>query len=444
MSVAFFECMKKNVLFVQVIDPSGHRRVLKLSDFPFFLGTDLLERNALRDPKLLRKAMVIEETLALKVLQENLLVQLGDLQLQALKLPLLIPMKIGDTELTFSENEFRTDTIDFPPGEQAWYTESAAGLSLLQTLKRASQTKLSIYLTGETGTGKEVLGKLAHLWSERSTGAFVPINCGALPLTLVESELFGHTKGSFTGATRDRPGAFLQAHGGTLFLDEVGDLPPEVQVKILRFLESGEIRPVGSDRTLFADVRIICATHKPLARLVKEGKFRQDLYFRLASIPVEIPCLRSRLEDVKALAGLFAREHQKIITNEAVVRLQSYPWPGNVRELRHAIERACGLVGPAETVIHAKDFDFLLEQPNADEEEQMTLMGSMALPGILSLKEMEKILILRALKITKGNRTDAAKVLGIARSTLFEMIKRHEIVGPKSNDYWMERMSSNS
>src|SRR6185437_13187356 len=183
----------------------------------------------------------------------------------------------------------------------------------------------------ETGTGKEVLAHLLHAWSARASGPFVPINCGALPLSLAESELFGHVKGAFTGAANQRPGALMQAHGGTLFLDEIGDLPLDIQVKLLRFLENGEIRPVGADRPSRADVRLICATHHPLQKLVEEGKFRRDLYYRLASVTLEIPSLRSRPEDVEMLARKFATELGKTISTQALLRLQVHSWPGNVR-----------------------------------------------------------------------------------------------------------------
>jgi transcriptional regulator with PAS, ATPase and Fis domain len=434
------EVIMTKTLYLQISDPSGHLRQVRLNQFPVALGTQLTDKQGLRDPKLHSQALWVErreDQFILKATQEGLMISVGDLKLQSLEIPYRVSMRVGDTELVFSETESKGDTIQFPKGEQGWYTDSESGFELLRALRHASETKLSIYLSGETGTGKEVLAKISHLWSDRAAGSFIPINCGALPLSLAESELFGHTKGSFTGAVRDRPGALLQAHGGTLFLDEVGDLPPEIQVKLLRFLENGEIRPVGSDRMVYADVRIICATHKPLAKLVQEGKFRQDLYFRLASIPIEIPSLRARPDDIEALAILFARDHHKVLTDDAVLKLKSCSWPGNVRELRHAIERACGLAGVLERVVHAKDFDFLTQQTQSANE-----LGNVALSGICSLKEMEKVMILRALKIVKGNRRDAAKILGIARSTLFEMMKRHEIVGPKSNDYWMEKLSA--
>ena len=430
---------------VHCIDPSGEVRVMKLTEFPAVWGTNLNSKQMLRDPKLQAQAFEMDwveegnlkSGLVLKVIQTGLDVQLGDLKLQSFKVPMDVSLKVGDTELVFSTQDQIAETIEFPKGERPWYSESTSGLDLLRVLKRAAQSRLSLYLYGETGTGKEVLARLAHMWSERAQGPFIPINCGALPLSLVESELFGHVKGSFTGAVRDRPGALLQAHGGTLFLDEMGDLPPEIQVKLLRFLENGEIRPVGSDRVLHADVRVISATHKPLSKLVKSGHFRQDLYFRLASLPLEIPTLSSRPEDVESLSRMFAREFGKGLTEETIFRLKSYSWPGNVRELRHAIERACGTIGPSEPVLYSKEFDFLVYQ---QEENQGANEGTeVDLPGVYRLCDMEKIMLLRALKMAGGNRSEAAKILGVARSTLFEMLKRHQIIGPRSQDRTQDR-----
>lgn len=422
-------------LFIQSTDPSGHTRVIKLTQFPMRWGTKLDSPEHLRDPKIQAEAIQLsrrEGEFVLRLHQEGLVAGIGDLKLHAFEIPMQVPIKIGDTELRFSLQNPKQHQAQTPAASTSWLTVSEAGLELLSTIKKSSLTRLSIYLSGETGTGKEVLARMIHEQSARSTGPFVALNCGALPLSLAESELFGHVKGAFTGAVRDRPGALLQAHSGTLFLDEVGDLPPEIQVQLLRFLESGEIRPVGGDRILHADVRVICATHKPLLKLVHEGKFRQDLYFRLASIPIEISPLRHRTEDIEFLAKKFAAENEKSLTVEAIHKLVLYAWPGNVRELRHSIERAAGIVGPFEQLIHAKDLDFLSTEHASGSESELTL------PGVCNMKEMEKLMILRSLKLAKGNRTDAAKILGVARSTLFEMMKRHRIVGPKTATYWVE------
>lgn len=368
---------------------------------------------------------------------------LGDLEVREAQIPPGIPFRVGETILTL-ESRHRIDSArsasrsgavreiselpSFPSGMKPWLTRSESGWQNLWLAKKASATPLSIYLAGETGTGKEVMAHLIHGWSERRSGPFVPLHCGALPLSLAESELFGHVKGAFTGAAHHRTGALMQAHGGTLFLDEVGDLPLDIQVKLLRFLENGEIRSVGADRPSKADVRLVCATHHPLQKLVEEKKFRQDLYYRLASVTLLIPTLRSRPEDIEMLAKKFALEFSRTLSPRALLRLKAHSWPGNVRELRHAVERACGLAGPFQAILPEEAFDFLLTTENISQTPELELGAS-----ALSLREMERLMLLKALKITFGNRTLAAKTLGVARSTLFEMLKRHRISGPRTN-----------
>lgn len=419
-------------IFLQIHDPSGECRVVRLNQFPVVIGTSIQDKNGLRDSKLSSSALILDhqQNLILKSNQEGVLIRTGDLRFPAIEVPYQYPLRVGDTELVFFQEDPKLiNKIDPGFSQIKWQTRSESGISLLSDMKKASLTRLSVYLLGETGTGKELLAEQIHQWSDRAAGAFVAINCGALPISLAESELFGHVKGAFTGASRDRTGAFLQAHNGTLFLDEVGDLPMELQVKLLRFLECGEIRPVGSDRIMHADVRVICATHKPLSKLVEEGKFRQDLYFRLASIPFEIPNLNSRPEDIEALSRKFAEDNGKTISVSAIEKLLNHHWAGNVRELRHAVERACGLSGPFEDALQEKNFGFL------SRSHPVLSTGEETGGQICTLEEMEKLLLLKALKICKGNRTQASKILGIARSTLFDMIKRHRIVGPRSIEY---------
>lgn len=344
------------------------------------------------------------------------------------EIPPGLPFLIGETRLSLEHSATAPLLPPLPTSIKPWHTQSAAGAETLWFCKRSAETSLSLYLAGETGVGKEVLARMIHAWSECKSGPFVPLHCGALSLSLAESELFGHVKGAYTGAHSHRPGALMQAHGGTLFLDEVGDLPPEMQVKLLRFLENGEIRAVGSDHSSHARVRIVCATHQPLLSLVESGRFRRDLYYRIASIPIEIPTLRSRLSDIELLARLFSQEFGKTLSAQALIRLKSHSWPGNVRELRHAVERACSFSGPLNFILPPDAFEFLVskEQPNDSTLPELTT-------SILSLCEMERIVILRALKLTEGHRGKTAAILGIARSTLFEMIKRHRIQGPKSS-----------
>ncbi len=356
--------------------------------------------------------------------------RLGDLMVREAHLPQGVPVKIGDTTLTLEPDEDQDPLPEQPSGVRPWLTRSGSGVKTLWMVKKAASTPLSIYLAGETGTGKEVLAHLVHAWSDRAKGPFVPLHCGALSLSLVESELFGHVKGAFTGAIHQRPGALMQAHNGTLFLDEVGDLPLDVQVKLLRFLENGEIRPVGADHLAHANVRIICATHHPLHLLVEQGKFRRDLYYRLASVTIEIPSLRSRPRDIELLSREFAAQLGRTISRQALCRLKAHAWPGNVRELRHAIERASGLSGPFSPFLEEEAFEFLSSPENLTEQDHEG--------AILSLEEMERYMIIKALKLAEGHRGRAAKILGIARSTMFEMLKRHRIVSPSRAQVQLE------
>jgi len=355
-------------------------------------------------------------------------IQVGDLSVRNAEWPIGYRLRLGETEIRIEAETTSEHLPEIPSGVLPWLTVSDEGRKTLWTARKSARTSLSIYLEGETGTGKEVLAHLIHAWSERATGPFIPLHCGALPLSLAESELFGHTKGSFTGAHKQRPGALMQAHNGTLFLDEVGDLSPEIQVKLLRFLENGEIRPVGADQCFHASARVVCATHLPLEKLVEQGKFRQDLYYRLASVNVQIPPLRTRPEDIALLATKFAKETGHTISPQALRRLQSTEWRGNVRELRHAIERACGLVSESQSELKEEQFAFLLENTGT------ALSLESAHPsGLLSLKEMERVMLLKTLRLTQGNRNSAAKILGVARSTLFDMLKRHRIPGPRTS-----------
>lgn len=365
--------------------------------------------------------------------------RVADMEIRNAEILPRIPWKIGESSLTIlPQISVDDDTPVTPTGARPWKTQTRSGREVLWLAKKSAHTSLSVYLKGETGTGKDILAHLIHQWSPRSSGPFVPINCGALPLSLVESELFGHTKGAFTGAVQHRGGALLQAHRGTLFLDEVGDLPSEAQAKLLRFLENGEIRPVGSDRMIHADVRILCASHKDLEQLVEQKKFRQDLFFRLTPITLQIPPLRERPNDITILANTFVADFKKYLSQTALLRLQSYSWPGNVRELRHAIERAAGLTPLNTSILTAEDFSFL------DHTPPLRGAPSSPHPGFYTLRDMERLMILKALQITQGHRAQAAHILGISRSALFDKIKRHRIIGPRHSGFFTQPINSES
>jgi two-component system response regulator HydG len=423
---------------IRIQDPSGETRVLPIQSSAS-LGRSESACIALRDPTVPKEAASLWSTLEpanprstqspywLRVAQGAAPARLGDLLVREAHWPVGLPILLGETRLTLERETESDGQPEQPSNLRSWLTCTQEGRDVLWMLRKAAPTPLSIYLAGETGTGKEVLAQLTHAWSDRASGPFIPLHCAALTLSLAESELFGHVKGAFTGASHQRPGALMQAHGGTLFLDEIGDLPMDIQIKLLRFLENGEIRPVGSDRTARADVRLLCATHQPLLKLVEQGKFRRDLYYRLASVTVEIPTLRSRPDDVEMLATRFASELKRSISSQAMLRLQAHAWPGNVRELRHALERASGLAGPFSPVLSEEAFEFLLTPVHVTRSPGLELGAAM-----LSLEEMERVMVLKALRLARGNRAHAARFLGIARSTLFEMLKRHKICGPRA------------
>jgi DNA-binding NtrC family response regulator len=417
-------------LDIAIQDPSGEIRTFRLAR-ETWIGRSTEAPIPLRDPTVPARALSLlrtsEDEIWVRAEPEGPSLEVGDLKLREACIPVGVALRVGESEFRVLERDSESLPVPaHPSGVRPWISVHPAGRELLWNTRKAAKTPLSVYLAGETGTGKEVLANLIHAWSDRAAGNFVALNCAALSISLVESELFGHVKGAFTGAHQPRPGALLQAHNGTLFLDEIGDLPADIQVKLLRFLEDGEIRAVGSDHTSHASVRVICATHKPLKKLVEEGKFRRDLYYRLASVTLDIPALRHRPEDIRHLATLFASDMGKSLSRQALLRLQAYSWPGNVRELRHAIERASALSSEFSSTLAESAFDFLLT-PDAIATDPSVDWGV----PILRLDEMERHLILKALRLTTGNRTEAARILGVARSTLFEMLKRHRITGPR-------------
>jgi transcriptional regulator with PAS, ATPase and Fis domain len=269
-----------------------------------------------------------------------------------------------------------------------------------------------VLLIGESGTGKELAARGLHDASPRAATRFVAVNCGAITPTLFESELFGHEKGAFTGASERRDGAFQRADGGTLFLDEIGELPDEAQAKLLRALETGEVRRVGGSDPTFPDVRIVAATNRRLHEAARDGEFRSDLYFRLAVLAVRLPALRERPEDIPAMAQAIAQRihNQMRITPEAITALQGYSWPGNARELRNVLTRAFVLTGPVVEPGHLI-FSPLDADPTPETPRR-------------SIEEAERAVVTDALRRAKDNRTVAAKLLGIPRSSLLYKLKR--------------------
>lgn len=304
--------------------------------------------------------------------------------------------------------------------------------SLLRTLDQAARVAprdAAVLLLGETGTGKELLARAIHQNSRRRGKAFVPINCGAIPKDLLESELFGHVRGSFTGAMSNKQGQVEIADGGTLFLDEVGELPLEAQVKLLRLLQEGELPKVGAVSTSRVDIRVVAATHRNLSAMVEDGTFREDLYYRLAVVPLHLPPLRERREDIPELISiLFERTKTRHGYPEArlsapvLQRLIAYHWPGNVRQLENVLERL--LVLATGDVITEEDLPEELQRVTAPTPQNLLL--TLPEDGI-SLENLERELIFRALDRFKGNQTQAAKYLDISRRTLIYRMEKHQI-----------------
>ena len=308
--------------------------------------------------------------------------------------------------------------------------DSKPMLQLKETLAMVAPAEATVLVTGESGTGKEVVAQIIHQNSRRKEGPLVKVNCAALHENLLESELFGHEKGAFTGAATRREGRFKAASGGTLFLDEIGEMSPSTQAKLLRALQDGEYSPLGSDRTLKSDARVIAATNRDLTQAVKDGEFREDLFYRLNVINLVMPPLRRRGEDVMTLAERFLakfnqKNHRDIrgFSPEARSRLLAYEWPGNVRELINTVERAV-ILSPGP-LVETSDL------PPALQETEVAQPAG--INAGLTIREMERMLIERTLEATGQNRTQAAQMLGITRKTLQNKIKDYGL--PPVNGY---------
>jgi two-component system NtrC family response regulator/two-component system response regulator HydG len=305
--------------------------------------------------------------------------------------------------------------------------ESPAMLVAFKAIRQVAPSHASVLVLGESGTGKELFAQALHQASPRRTRPFVKVACAALPETLLESELFGHEKGAFTGAISSRAGRFESADGGTLFLDEIGDISSTVQVKLLRFLEEREFERVGGNRTFKVDVRIVCATHQDLPKMIAEGAFREDLYYRLNVIEIKIPPLRERLSDVPLLAHHFLREFAtrngkevKDFSDEAMALLLGQTWPGNVRQLENVIERAVVLA--EETLLTPAHFPTLRQALEAKEPRRST---GIAIPGS-SFDAIEREAILRTLESVGGSTSQAARILGVSPRKIQYKVKEYQ------------------
>jgi len=349
--------------------------------------------------------------------------------------PFAVEALVARVRAALHSPEVSHDRLDAGP-ESMIIGNHPSIVEVYNAVARVAPLPIPVLIRGETGTGKELIARALHRFGANPDGPFVPINCGAIPENLLESELFGHRKGSFTGADRDHRGAVESARNGTLFLDEIGELPAALQVKLLRFLQSGEVHPVGSDGSITVPVRVVAATNRDLRAEVEAGSFREDFYFRLAAYEIEVPPLRDRRSDIPALVEHFRRRHVDNLgidaeisaTAEVLEALAGHSWPGNVRELEHVVQRALvdtGGLADAQTVYN---------QLVHDADDPST---GLPVPGIgdeLTLKELETIHINAVLRRCGGNRTRAAEILGIERKSLYRKAERLGIALDREED----------
>ncbi|MDO8303251.1 MAG: sigma-54 dependent transcriptional regulator [Sedimentisphaerales bacterium] len=308
-------------------------------------------------------------------------------------------------------------------GSDKFIGTSAAFISIIETIAAIASRRCSVVITGETGTGKEMVARELHRNSDRADGVFIPVDCTTLTGQLFESQLFGHTKGSFTGAVDNTLGFFRAAHGGTIFLDEISELPLDLQAKLLRVLQENSVTPLGSTKSYLVDTRVLCATNRDLREMVRQGTFRADLYYRLNVVTVEIPPLRQRREDIMVLAEYFLRrqsqfynEPAKMLSPDSKRLLTTYSWPGNIRELANAIERAYVLSPGREILPAALPMELLLTDIS---KRQQT--------GIPRLEDAKKQLVIEALRFTGYRKLAAAQLLGVERRSLNRMMHKFNL-----------------
>jgi two-component system NtrC family response regulator len=322
-----------------------------------------------------------------------------------------------------SQKQQLADEVNRLTGTSGMETANSAMAELLETALKVASSEATVLITGESGTGKEVLARLVHQHSPRKDGSMVAVNCTAIPDNLIESELFGHVKGAFTGAIANRKGRFQAADQGTLFLDEIGELKMDMQAKLLRVIQEREVEPVGSDHIEKVDVRIIAATNKDLREEVAKARFREDLYYRLSVIPLHIPPLRERREDIPALANHFLKKlgapRGVKFSDKVMALMKRYDWPGNIRELQNTVERSLilrkgSIIEPADISLPTAKTSAVLELPDIP-------------PEGVSLEDIEKGLILKSLEKSGGNRSQAARLLKIPRHVLIYRLEKFGI-----------------
>lgn len=344
-----------------------------------------------------------------------------DIRIEQVSLPLKGSFRVGKTSIDYEldrHTEIIEPSIEISLGPMIGKSEAMR--EVFSLIERVAPSDATILITGESGTGKDLVARLLHQLSHRAAKPFISINCGAIPASIIESQLFGHERGSFTGAVERMAGLIELSHGGTLFLDEIGEMPLELQTRLLNVIESRKIRRLGGKEDIDVDFRLVTATNKELQKLARDGRFREDLFFRLFVVPINLSPLRERTEDIKLLADNFVRElsppdTSAHLTDGAIEKLFSHNWPGNVRELKNVLQRAI-LLAAADT-IDAKDISFAPLEIKVDREH--------------NLENKERDAIISALKANNGNQTKAAKQLGIARTTLSAKVLKYQIDAKK-------------
>jgi DNA-binding NtrC family response regulator len=349
--------------------------------------------------------------------------------------------RAASTLLTDTATRQLRERLRVTQGLGAMIGRSGEMEKLYRILSKVAQSSHPVLILGESGTGKELVARTIHAYGPNSSKPFLPVDCGSLVPSLIESELFGYVKGAFTGANRSKDGLLVAAEGGTVFLDEIGELSLDLQAKLLRALQEREVRPVGATHRVPIKARIVAATNRDLASMVERGQFRKDLYYRLNVVNLKLPPLRDRREDIPLLAAHFldriSREHRRKFTlsDEALRTMMRYDWPGNVRELEHAVERACTMCsGP---VLYLGDLPTQLQNQELEARRASGLVAEAGVDGagpkLMTLAEMEKQAILSAIRTLNGDKLQAARLLGIGKTTLYRKLKEYGIGDPEQD-----------
>jgi DNA-binding NtrC family response regulator len=403
-------------------------------DMPGMNGIQVIERAATLSPKTEAIVLTGKQSLesAVSALRFGVIDYLSK-PCRLSELQSLLQRVAARRELKRNSAALEKQSEASPSGSAKLIGSSNAMQEVLTLIRKVARTQSTVLIRGETGCGKELVARALHDQSTRSGNAFVAVNCGALPENLIESELFGHKKGAFTGADTQREGLFEVASGGTIFLDEIGELPLAMQAKLLRVLESGDIRRVGDNQTFHVDVRVLCATHRDVETMVESGAFREDLMFRINAFEIHVPSLRDRMEDVMPLARhLYLRhrpEHasiENIFAEETIAVFKHHSWPGNVRELANVVEHATILCD------HPPILPEHLPRHFGDKRAKREIKATSMPSNPLSLREMESLAVQEAIQRHQGNKPAAAEELGISLKTLYNKLNQSDLANKKT------------